>query len=168
MAREWTNIDAHRMDKYLLLVRTVVRRVFAGIMEDVHGETEEARNVAEQQMALLEQFPLSPRERKVPDGLRYHVLDVYVDELERTIGQGLDEMKDDGREEAKETSEDKTRVLERLLLPVETVGKQGLSKGVRTRAKEVLADERVVRWRAKGEGDGGDDEDGQDEWGGLE
>ena len=59
-------------------------------------------------------------------------------------------------------------------MPVETVAREGLSKGVRVRAKEVLADERVVRWRTKGKtesgsGAGGGEEDEQDdEWGGLE
>src|SRR3954465_10386090 len=43
MPREWTNIDAHRMDKYLLFVRFVVRRVFAGIVQDATNkeDTEE-------------------------------------------------------------------------------------------------------------------------------
>jgi ribosomal RNA-processing protein 1 len=164
MAREWTSIDAHRMDKYLLFVRTVVRRVFAGIAENASGGKEGKDVASEEQMALMEKFPLSPRERKVPDGLRYHVLDVYVDELERAVGQ-----EDDEGEDEEEISEETRKVAERLLAPVEKMAKEGLSKGVRVRAKEVLADERVVRWRTKGElGDGGGEEDGQDEWGGLD
>jgi ribosomal RNA-processing protein 1 len=180
MAREWTSIDAHRMDKYLLFVRFVVRRVFAGIVQDATNkeDTEEKEDevVQKRQIALLENFPLSPRERKVPDGLRYHVLDIYVDELERAVALGQDGGDEEEEGEGEISEETRTRV-ERLLVPVETVAREGLSKGVRVRAKEVLADERVVRWRAKGKaeswsgagGAGGGEEDEQDdEWGGLE
>ena len=55
------------------------------------------------------------------------------------------------------------------------MAKEALTKGVRLRAKEVLADQRAVRWRSKdaggkkGGGGGGDEEEkGQDEWGGLD
>jgi ribosomal RNA-processing protein 1 len=162
MAREWTGVDALRMDKYLLWVRMVVRGVLKGIVEAPDGDSA----FAEQQIALLEKFPLSPRERTVPDGLRYHVLDIYVDELERAVGQDGEDG-EDGQEE--QVSEAMRRVVKRLLVPVETVVKEGLSKGVRARAKEVLADERVVKWRTKRVvGDGGGEQDGQDEWGGLD
>ena len=184
MAREWTSIDAHRMDKYLLFVRFVVRRVFAGIVQDATNkeDTEDEEEVVQKrQIALLENFPLSPRERKVPDGLRYHVLVIYVDELERAVSLGQDggEEEEEEQGEGEISEETRTRV-ERLLVPVETVAREGLSKGVRVRAKEVLADERVVRWRTKGKteswsgaggagGAGGGEEDEQDdEWGGLE
>ena len=168
MAREWTSIDAQRMDKYLLFVRMVVREVFAGIVSEANTG-KEGGDVVDQQIALLEKFPLSPRERQVPDGLRYHALDVYVDELERALGLEGDE--GDDEEDGKEISEENRKVVERLLSPVETVAKEGLSKGVRVRAKEVLADEGVLKWRAKGvvgDDSGGSEEAGQDEWGGLD
>ena len=178
MAREWTSIDAHRMDKYLLFVRFVVRRVFAGIVQDAtNKEDTEEEEVQKRQVALLENFPLSPRERKVPDGLRYHVLDIYVDELERAVALGDDggnEEKEGKEEQGEEEILEETRTwVERLLVPVETVAKEGLSKGVRVRAKEILADERVVRWRTKGKGEsrssvgGGEEKEQDDEWGGL-
>jgi ribosomal RNA-processing protein 1 len=178
MAREWTSIDAHRMDKYLLFVRFVMRRVLAGIVQDAtnNEDTEEEEGVRKRQIALLENFPLSPRERKVPDGLRYHVLDIYVDELERAVALGQDDGDEEEEGEGEISEETRTRV-ERLLVPVETVAREGLSKGVRVRAKEVLADERVVRRRTKGKaeswsgagGAGGGEEDEQDdEWEGLE
>jgi ribosomal RNA-processing protein 1 len=178
MAREWTSIDAHRMDKYLLFVRFVARRVFAGIVQDATNkedmeEEEEEEVVQKRQITLLENFPLSPRERKVPDGLRYHVLDIYVDELERAVALGQDGSEEEEQGEGEISEEARTRV-ERLLVPVETVAREGLSKGVRVRAKEVLADERVARWKTKGKaesgsGVGGGEEDKQgDEWGGLE
>jgi ribosomal RNA-processing protein 1 len=175
MAREWTSIDAHRMDKYLLFVRFVMRRILAGIVQDATDkeDAEEEEEIRKRQVALLERFPLSPRERKVPDGLRYHVLDVYVDELERAVA-----FEQDGGEEEEQGEEEMSEVMstwvERLLVPVETVAREGLSKGVRLRAKEVLADGRVVQWKAKEKaesrsGAGGGEEDAQDdEWEGLE
>ena len=178
MAREWTSIDAHRMDKYLLFVRFVVRRVFAGMVQDATNKEDTEEEVQKRQITLLENFPLSPRERKVPDGLRYHVLDIYVDELERAVALGEDGGNEEEKEEEEEQDEEeiseetRTRV-ERLLAPVETVAKEGLSKGVRVRAKEVLADERVVRWRTKGKDEnrssagGGEGGEQDDEWGGL-
>jgi ribosomal RNA-processing protein 1 len=176
MAREWTSIDAHRMDKYLLFVRFVVRRVLAGVVQDATNKEDTEEEVQKRQIALLEDFPLSPRERKVPDGLRYHVLDIYVDELERAIALGEDGGNEEEKEEEQgeeEISEETRTQVERLLVPVETVAKEGLSKGVRVRAKEVLADERVVRWRTKGKGEsrnsagGGEEGEQDDEWGGL-
>jgi ribosomal RNA-processing protein 1 len=181
MAREWTSIDAHRMDKYLLFVRFVVRRVFAGIVQDATNkedtEGKEDEVVQKRQIALLENFPLSPRERKVPDGLRYHILDIYVDELERAVALGEDggneEEKEEEEQGEEEISEETRTRVEKLLVLVETVAKEGLSKGVRVRAKEVLADERVARWRTKEKGKsrgsaGGEEEEEQDdEWGGL-
>ena len=171
------------MDKYLLFVRFVVRRIFVGMVldatnkEDIEEEEEEEEEeeVQKRQIALLENFPLSPRERKVPDGLRYHVLDIYADELERAVALGRDGDDDDEEEQGEgEISEETRTRVERLLVPVETVAREGLSKGVRMRAKEVLADERVVRWRTKGKGEsrsgvgGGEEDEQDDEWGGLE
>jgi ribosomal RNA-processing protein 1 len=162
MAREWTSIDALRMDKYLLWVRMVVRGVFGEFFDSATEAGEEKASA--EQIALLEKFPLSPRERKVPDGLRYHVLDVYLDELERALGQGSNE-----GEDGEAISEEPRESVARLLAPVEIVAKEGLSKGVRLRAKEVLADERAVRWRSKyAVGKGGGGGEGQDEWGGLD
>lgn len=133
ICREWSNIDAHRMDKYLLLVRMVVREVF-GVVLGENGEGGQGQ--AKEQVELLAGFPLSPRERKVPDGLRYHVLDIYVDEVEKVWQDG----------ETKMSKEVRGR-MDRLLVPVEILAKDGLTKSVRIRAKEVLADERILGWK---------------------
>ncbi len=63
---------------------------------------------------------------KVPDGVRYHVCDVWVDGLVQTEGWK-------GRG---------------VMRPVERLGKEGRTKVVRARAKAVLDDERLQ------EGDG--------------
>lgn len=58
---------------------------------------------------------------KVPDGVRYHVLDVWVDGL----------METEGWEEAG------------IMRPIERLRAEGRTKIVRERAREVLRDERL-------------------------
>lgn len=80
--------------------------------------------------------PLSVGDEKVPDGLRYHVLDVWVEEL----------VKVEGWEGVKEV----------LMRPVMQLADEGRTKVVRARAKEVLGDRRLL-----GE-DGGKKTDGSE------
>lgn len=89
----------------------------------------------------------------VGDGVRYHVLDVWVDEIEKVRGERKDA--------------DKIMpwsVVERLLEPVRELAREGRTKTVRRRAKDVLVDERLDGWKGGGI-DGGEK---GDEWGGLE
>lgn len=80
--------------------------------------------------------------RMVPDGLRYHVLDVWVDELEGVFGE--EEAEEQGEEGV--LKERRKEVLEMVMPLVERMSKEALTKGVRVRAKEVLADERLKGW----------------------
>ena len=92
---------------------------------------------------------------KVPDGLRYHVLDVWVDGLESVAGE-MDQEN-----------------LEQLLGPVRRLANEGKTKVLRQRAKGVLGDERLQKWMAEGGKDveniqPGDQQAGSDEeWGGF-
>lgn len=87
--------------------------------------------------------PLSAGDGKVPDGVRYHVLDVWVDGLVETEGW------DGGG----------------LMRPVEKLMADGRTKVVRARAREVLRDERLQgiegRRTEDGEEDRGSDEEGE-------
>lgn len=74
--------------------------------------------------------PLNPRDGKIPDGVRYHVLDVWVDELEVVI-------RDDSISIA---------VARRLMEPVTRLAEEGRTKVVKGRARETLEDERVKGW----------------------
>lgn len=83
---------------------------------------------------------LSTGDGKVPDGIRYHVLDVWVDGLVETEGwEGVGVMR-----------------------PVERLGVEGKTKVVRERAREVLGDERL-RGVEEGSGDDGGDRGSDDE-----
>ncbi|OBT40786.1 hypothetical protein VE00_08944 [Pseudogymnoascus sp. WSF 3629] len=123
MAREWTRIDVLRMEKFLLLTRRYVGAAFAQCADK--GWKAE---VVEEQMRVLREGPLEPTARDVPNGMRYHVIDVWVDELERAGGLG---------------EERKGVELEVLLEPVAVLGRESPTKSVRKKCKEALADERL-------------------------
>jgi ribosomal RNA-processing protein 1 len=146
MAREWTNIDVLRMEKFLLLTRRYVGATFA-LLEKAGWE----RGLVESHLELLEEIPLNVDDIKLPNGMRYHVIDVFVDELERV---GALEM---GRVGVS---------LDTLLRPLEKLGKESPTKAVRTKCGEALEDERLPgNKKTVQEGVPVEEEE---EWGGIE
>jgi ribosomal RNA-processing protein 1 len=131
------------MDKFLYLVREYV---LAGWRLCARDEWRDAQGLAGV-CAVLEEVPLNPDDPKVPDGLRYHVIDVYVDELERA---------DEKREGA--------MPIEVVLGPLRRLGKESLNKVVRAKVGEALRDERLRDWLESG-AEGSDDDE---EWNGIE
>ncbi|KAK4551791.1 hypothetical protein LTR86_010877 [Recurvomyces mirabilis] len=125
ISREWSGIDALRMDKFLFLVRCFLAKTFEiCVQKDWQGE------VVEGLLKGLEKTPLSARDGKVPDGLRYHVIDIYVDELDKA----------DTKREV---------LLNEALAPLRKLGEETLSKVVRKRVKEALQEERISDWKGK-------------------
>lgn len=122
-----------------------------------------------------------------PDGLRYHIMDLWLDELEKVIDfeESLDNDKNAGGGEEEEEEEDedydgapkfasrkiKSDVpMDILLRPIETLRAKGLHKPVRIKAAEALDDDRLVEWGVKERNvdNAEEDEDGSDEeWGGF-
>lgn len=109
-----------------------------------------------------------------PDGLRYHVMDLWIDELEKVLQfEDTDETNDDGKPGPKFASRKiKGDVpMDLLLRPIETLRVKGLHKPVRTRAGEALDDDRLVEWGIKEpvmpDEDEDDDDDEEEEWGGF-
>lgn len=149
ISREWSGIDRHRMDKYLLLIRLMLRAVFGVLYWSTCEEaSEEEKEAARGQVEGLGRWPLSSGRgsgegRKVPDGIRYHVLDVWVDELEMAFRDAEGE----GGEGGKEGEEKRKKaVVDMVMGVVEGVATETLTKGVRLRAKDVLADARLQAW----------------------
>jgi len=136
MAREWGNIDALRMDKYLYLVRCYVSKGFEKVARN-GWEDEELR---EEYLKVLETTPLNARDSKIPNGLRYHVIDIYVDELDKV-------------------DTERNAPLEELLKPLRKLGTDSITKPVRKRVQEALEDERLADWKGEGVEE---DEDGVD------
>lgn len=112
------------MDKFLLLVRSYTYTTFKLLVQRGWDE-EGVKEITD----LLSSIPLHPTDTKIPNGLRYHVIDVYVDELHRA--------------DPPRTS---NTLLENLLEPLRYLEKESPTKSVRVRAKEALADERREDW----------------------
>jgi len=125
MKREWVGIDVLRMDKFLYLVRQYLR---AG-WEYLARRSWERNQLLESYLDLLAKIPLNPKDMKVPDGMRYHVIDIYVDELEKV----------DEKREGK-------MPVELLLRPLQAISQESATNKVRERAKDALDDERLSNW----------------------
>lgn len=133
MAREWAGIDVLRMNKFLFLIRQYVNAGFRYCArQDWQNE-----EVTQQYMEILAEVPLNPKDPKIPNGLRHHVMDVYVDELDKV---------DSERDAPVET----------LLQPLRVLGKETKTKSVRERVKEALEDERIEDWQSGGVEAGGE------------
>ena len=148
MALHWPLLDVLRMEKFLLLVRGYVRVGFEWVRD---GGWVGERLEGYAQLLGCEDGPLRI---KGTVGLMYHVLDVWLDELDR-----VDEERSSGLTQQR---------LDAVMKPVRELADKSRTKSFRERAKEVLADERLKAWGdgtaevAKGE------ELNEEEWGGIE
>lgn len=87
----------------------------------------------QQCMDILSDTPLNTTDARIPNGLRYHVLDIYVDELDQVDSERKGDMP-----------------LEKLLEPIGRMQKESVTKALRKRAKETLDDERLRDWNGNG------------------
>ncbi|KAI9766076.1 MAG: hypothetical protein M1840_006783 [Geoglossum simile] len=124
IAREWTGIDVFRMDKFLLLVRRYLAASFRYLAK---RNWESA--VIGGYMTILSSIPLSATDMKIPNGLRYHVIDIYTDELDQI-----------------DTPRSGNLPIDALLAPLRSLGVESPTKAVRSRVKGALEDERLVDW----------------------
>lgn len=145
MQRDWANIDVLRMEKFLLLTRR-----YLGITFEVLKRGKWEEGLVKQHMDLLAEVPCNVDDIRVPNGMRYHVIDIYVDELERV---GV-------LEEGSEAP------LEPLLVPLRTLAIESPTKPVRVKSKDALEDERLPgNEKTEEEKTENDDEVG---WSGIE
>lgn len=180
MGRQWTSIDALRMDKFLLLVRRVFAAGLAWVVAtlpapapaDDDGKRPESKaqkrrrssssSAGRKRMdALLDnlaRWPLDTEDdlSRVPVGLRLHVLDIWIDEAERV-----------GLLDAEKTGEAGRQFLDRLGLLVEAVTRS-TCKPVRKRAKESLEDDRLPWNKDEKEGDEVDKPVTNNDWDGFD
>lgn len=145
---QWTSIEALRLDKFLLLVR----RVFAAQLRYAKQHDYKDDVVLD----VLREFCFDGEGGPsglgvLPLGLRLHIMDLWVDELER------EEILED--DYAKEFLADIGKMVNALRTsPV---------KGVRERARDTYEDERLPF--AEKEGNEDEQQDGDDEeWGGID
>ncbi|GAB7355752.1 hypothetical protein MBLNU459_g6441t1 [Dothideomycetes sp. NU459] len=129
MAREWAGIASLRMDKFLYLVRCYVGAGFAWLARGGGGGGGAWADAAARKdyLDVLAEVPFNPRDPKVPNGLRYHVIDIYADELDKV-------------------DKDRTAPIEELLAPLRRLGKESVTKVVKKRVEEALDDDRLRDW----------------------
>lgn len=135
-------------------------------------------------LTLLADWPFRPDEesrreeeeddlmpKTVPVGLKLHALDIWVDEAEKAglLLEGENDNDDEERTKkttrktaAKDSSLTAREVLQRINDLVDKLNAETLSKAVRIRSKESLADDRLP-WNEKEEAEKDDGE-----WGGLD
>lgn len=113
-----------------------------------------------------------------PDGLRYHIMDIWLDELEKVISkydpdeqQNKEEQQNQQEEEGKKLKDRLDVPIDLLLRPFEKLKTESPTKSVRLKvASEILEDERLFEWgfRERPVEDEDEDEDEEDEWNGLD
>jgi ribosomal RNA-processing protein 1 len=169
LSAQWPHIEALRLDKFLLLVR----RVFAAQLAHINSLLGAAPSRSGDDMAAVQQlvdgalakwcFEPSGDPRSVPLGLRLHVLDIWVDELDAA---GL--LSADGEEDGGEQRKRRGLVVRAVGDLVEALIGCPV-KAVRERARESHDDERLP-WTTKdpNDGDGAHEDDDGAEWGGIE
>jgi ribosomal RNA-processing protein 1 len=145
MQREWTNIDVLRMEKFLLLTRR-----YMGASLEVLAKSEWDGEKVGEMVGLWEEIPFNMSDPKIPNGMRFHCIDIFVDELER-VG----------------ALEEERGLLEELLGPLRRLASGNPTKAVRVKAKEALGDERLPGNESKKGEEGGDGKGGEEEWGGI-
>ncbi|KAH0544053.1 hypothetical protein FGG08_001671 [Glutinoglossum americanum] len=149
IAREWTGIDVLRMDKFLLLVRRYLASSFRYLAKRHWNGA-----VVEEYMVILSSIPLSTTEMRIPNGLRYHTIDIYVDELDKA-----------------DTPRSGNLPIDTLLSPLRSLSTDSPTKAVRLKSKESLGDVRLNDWnnaeRAEQTGEVERGDQGE-EWGGID
>ncbi len=99
MIKEWRELDKWRLDKFLMLMRYVVRECFVRLQQ-----SEWDLKKIDEYFSVLTEVVLKD-ENKIPRAITYHIIDIWVDELERVIF-GEDE-EEDNEEDSDEDDEDK-------------------------------------------------------------
>ncbi|KAL3887130.1 hypothetical protein ACJMK2_027084 [Sinanodonta woodiana] len=77
-AREWNGIDRWRLDKFMMLIRRMLREAFQ-MLKRLKFADEHVNKF----MSMLFDSLLSPPSSLVPDGLKIHIIDIYLEELKQ-------------------------------------------------------------------------------------
>ncbi|KAN0062926.1 hypothetical protein ACQY0O_004747 [Thecaphora frezii] len=83
MQREWSGVDKHRINKFLLLMRRFVAAAFRLLAKE--GWEREAVERFVELMVRPGGGPLAVNDAKLPVSIPYHVSDIYLEELEKAV-----------------------------------------------------------------------------------
>lgn len=168
LVKEWATIDSHRMNKYLLLVRFVMRELATiclhsifhsnvqGSSTSTNGKARkrksrtDSKNEKDDTVEVASQLkiksvvdvlqtdgPLNTKDRKIPDGLRLHLLDLYATETFAALSTLMEEAAD---QTTKPQLIKLKEMLDGLKSPVLAMSQSdsGAPRNVRMKAKEAL------------------------------
>ena len=146
LANEYHSIDALRLDKFLFLIRNYVRCAFFYLSNHAWAPT-----ITSEYLDIIDGI-LNEAQGSVSDGLKYHVLDVWIDELDKV--------------------DDKDEVpFDKVLSVVRKLATTGRTRTLKSRANETLADERLLNWpelqKYRSALENASVQDSGDEWNGL-
>ncbi|KAI8148930.1 hypothetical protein BJV82DRAFT_590117 [Fennellomyces sp. T-0311] len=130
---EWHGLDRIRLDKYYMLLRRVV--FYSFLLLANHDWNEE---IVEEYTTMLLEGPLNPTDRTKPDSIRYHIFEVYFEELGKVL------------ELQEEQGEEINLNMESIEKPIQVAAKDSINKVVRKRAKATLVEWKEVK-AAEGE-----------------
>lgn len=161
MAREWENLDQHRLDKFLMLLRRYVTATFRRLkLEEWDNEWITGY------IKVAQHIPFNILDGKVSNGIRLHMFDIYLDELVRVAKEGA-EIADEENIDWKDLFNGIPVLL--LLKPIQDISKESLTKFIRIRAAEVLADNRLIEWGVvEAPSKEEEEEESEAEWGGFD
>lgn len=74
--REWIGIDKWRIDKFLMLIRCMIRKIFGYLNSKKWNKI-----LIKKFNKIMMDLPLNINDDKIPDGISYHVTDLYIEEL---------------------------------------------------------------------------------------
>ncbi|GMG34735.1 unnamed protein product [Ambrosiozyma monospora] len=189
MIKEWPDLDQWRLDKFYMLMRYVVRESFSKLKNEKWNE-----GLVDSYIKCLSEGVLSG-DVKIPNGIVFHIIDVWLDEFERVVFEKETASKEDDEEEDEEEEEeeerkndgndDKEEILqllvdvptEKLLAPFRAIRKDALMKVLREKVRDdMLLDPRLQSWdiesgeklKKSTENDDNDDDESDDEkWNGF-
>ncbi|KAI9444884.1 Nop52-domain-containing protein [Lactarius indigo] len=82
IVREWDGIDRLRMDKYYLLIRRFVNATFRLLMR---SDWDSGLCQVYNDILTTRGGPLCPDDSRVPLSLKYHLADIYLEELDKVL-----------------------------------------------------------------------------------
>ncbi|KAJ8652790.1 hypothetical protein O0I10_011596 [Lichtheimia ornata] len=119
---QWHGIDRIRLDKYYMLLRRMIFFAFLYLANQDWNE-----EMTEAYMTMLLEGPMHPTDRSKPDSIRYHIIDIYFEELDKIL-----ELQ---REQGEEIHLD----MDAIKRPLVVSSKDAINKVTRKKAKEALA-----------------------------
>lgn len=151
ICKEWSSIDHWRLDKFLMLVRFNLRAMFARLEKEEWDD-----EMVEQFVQVLQKIPLSG-DKKIPNGIPFHLVDIYVDELEAVIFKDLEEEEkgeesDDEIDEEEDIDKRKQDIIEatpvgELISAFDQLSREAAYKTLREKIRDdLLKDDRLKQW----------------------